>query len=154
MSKKITAIKYCQWCGDPFEVRSPNQKYCPAGEKNCSREAKRESWRKASHKYRDQYKNVLSISQVYKLGSGWLSSNPKNDFNEEYLAIQKEKKRLKINSVMAGASIWVQMSWQFSMRNAIQRGNIAIEEIWPLLIILVVFLILVLMLGYNPLKTS
>jgi len=154
MSKKVTAIRYCQWCGDPFEVRSPNQKYCPKDEKDCSREAKRESWRKASHKYRNRYKNVLAISQVYKLGSGWLSSSAKNDFNEEYLAIQKEKKRLKINGVLAGACLWVQMAEQFSIRNILQRGNLAIEELWPLLIILMVFLILVLIMGYHPLKTS
>lgn len=55
---------------------------------------------------------------------------------------------------MAGASIWVQMSWQFSIRNSVQRGNIAIEELWPFLIVLVVFLLLVLILGYDPLKTS
>jgi len=148
MSKKVTAIRYCQWCGDPFEVRSPNQKYCPQDEKNCSREAKRESWRKASHKYRDRYKNVLTISQVYKLGSGWLSSSAKNDFNEEYLAIQKEKKRLKINGMLIGAFIWGQTTWQFSLRNIFNRTNITIEELWPLLIILVVFLASILILGY------
>lgn len=147
MSKKVTAIRYCQWCGDPFEVRSPNQKYCPQDEKNCSREAKRESWRKASHKYRDKYKNVLTISQVYKLGSGWLSSSAKNDFNEEYLAIQKEKKRLKINGILAGACLWGQMTWQFSLRNIFNRTSITIEELWPLLIILVVFLASILILG-------
>ena len=148
MSKKVTSIRYCQWCGDPFEVRSPNQKYCPQDEKDCSREAKRESWRKASYKYRDRYKNVLTISQVYKLGSGWLSSSAKNDFNEEYLAIQKEKKRLKINGILAGACLWGQMTWQFSFRNVFNRTSITIEELWPLLIILMVFLASILILGY------
>lgn len=154
MSKKVTAIKYCQWCGDPFEVKSPNQKYCPPGAKNCGKEAKRESWRNASHKYREKYKNVLSISQVHKLGSGWLSSSPQNDFDEEYLAIQKEKKRLKINGMLAGACFWVEMTGQFSVRNTLQRGNIAIEELWPILIVLLVFLVLVLLLGYYPLKSN
>lgn len=148
MSRKFTTIRYCQWCGDPFEVKSPNQKYCPKGEKNCSKEAKRESWRKASHKYRDKYKNVISLPQVYKLGSGWLSSTPQNDFNDEYMAIQKEKKRLKINEILAGACLWAQMTSEFSMRNFLQRGSITVEELWPVLVILVIFLAFLLLFGY------
>ncbi|MCE7698808.1 MAG: hypothetical protein K8E24_008265 [Methanobacterium paludis] len=34
MSKNFTAIKYCKWCGEPFEVKSPNQKYCSPDIKN------------------------------------------------------------------------------------------------------------------------
>jgi hypothetical protein len=148
MSKEVTVIKYCNWCGDPFEVKSPNQKYCPSGKKDCSKEAKRESWRKASNSYRNNYKNVLNISQVYKLGSGWLSSTPKNDFNEEYLAIQKEKKRLNINGIMVGVPLWVQMTSEFSMRNILQRAHFSIGELLPLLIALLVFLVFVIILGY------
>lgn len=147
MRKEVT-VKYCNWCGDPFEVKSPNQKYCSSSEKNCGKEAKRESWRKASNKYRTKYKNVLTISQVYKLGSGWLSSTPKNDFNEEYLAIQKEKKRLKINGMVVGACYWGQMTSQFSMRTILKRGTISIEESWPLLVVLLVFLVFILIFGY------
>jgi hypothetical protein len=149
MNKEITIIKYCNWCGDPFEVKSPNQKYCPSDEKDCSKEAKRESWRKASNNYRNNYKNVLNISQVYKLGSGWLSSTPKNDFNEEYLAIQKEKKRLNINSIAVGLPLWIQMTAGLSMRNFLPRVHFSIGEIWPLLIVLLVFIIFVLILGYH-----
>lgn len=148
MSKEVTVIKYCNWCGDPFEVKSPNQKYCPSGRKDCSKEAKRESWRKASNNYRNNYKNVLNISQVYKLGSGWLSSTPKNDFNEEYQAIQKEKKRLNINGISLGLPLWVQMTTGLSMRNFLPRVNFSIGEIWPLLIALLVFLVVGLILGH------
>lgn len=154
MSGKYTAIKYCQWCGDPFEVKSPNQKYCLQKDKHCRSEAKRESWRKASHKYRSRYKDVISISQVYKLGSGWLSSNPQDDFNEEYMAIQKEKKRLKINGIIAGACFWVQMTSEFSIRNFLNRGGITTEELYPLIIILTVLLASILILGYIPHRTQ
>lgn len=148
MSNEVTVIKYCNWCGDPFEVKSPNQKYCPSSKKDCSKEAKRESWRKASNNYRNNYKNVLNISQVYKLGSGWLSSTPKNDFNEEYLAIQKEKKRLKIKGLVVGIPFWVQITSEISMRNFLQRAHFSLGEIFPLLIALLVFLVFVLILGH------
>jgi hypothetical protein len=139
MSKNFTAIKYCKWCGEPFEVKSPNQKYCSPDIKNCSKEAKRESWRKAAHKYRENYKDVLKISQVYKLGSGFLSSNPKEEFNAEYKAIQKEKKRLKLNSIGIGFWFWVQYNLPF-MRNLLERGNDPLE-LYPALLIIGILLL-------------
>ena len=147
MNRELTAIKYCGWCGEPFEVKSPNQKYCSPDIKDCSKEAKRESWRKAAYKYRKNYKDVLLVSQVYKLGSGWLSSSPKNDFNDEYLAIQKEKKRLKINSLMVGAGLWAQMASQFFMRNVLQRETISLVEFWPQIVVLILLVMAVLFLG-------
>lgn len=33
MNNQVTIIKYCGWCGDPFEVKSPNQKYCSLSER-------------------------------------------------------------------------------------------------------------------------
>jgi|WetSurMetagenome_2_1015567.scaffolds.fasta_scaffold327215_2 hypothetical protein len=140
MSKNFTAIKYCKWCGEPFEVRSPNQKYCSPDIKNCSKEAKRESWRKAAHKYRENYKDVLKISQVYKLGSGFLSSNPKEEFNAEYRAIQKEKKRLRLNSIGIGFWFWVQYNLPF-MRNLLERGNDPVIDLYPALIIIGILLL-------------
>jgi hypothetical protein len=147
MSIKLHTIKYCRWCGNPFEIESPNQKYCPSNIKDCSKEAKRESWRKAAYKYRKKYKDVLMISQIYKLGSGWLSSTPNEDYKVEYLAIQKEKKRLKINSLIAGACIWAQINSQFFIRNFLQRDTISIAELWPQIAVLILLLIAVLFLG-------
>jgi hypothetical protein len=149
MSRELTAIKYCSWCGDPFEMKSPNQKYCPSDIKDCSKEAKRESWRKAAYKYRKKYKDVLAISQVYKLGSGWLSSTPNNDYNAEHLAIQKEKKRLKINTLIAGACLWAQMNSQFFMRNVLKFERISIDDFWPQIVVLIILIIAVLFLGNN-----
>lgn len=137
----VTTIKYCNWCGDPFEVKSPNQKYCSNHNKNCSKEAKRESWRKAAGKYRNKYKNVLQISQVYKLGSGFLSANAKEDFNEEYLAIVKEKKRLKLNGMLIGAGFGVQFTFQNFSKNISLRPIISIFEIYPYLLVLAVLLV-------------
>jgi hypothetical protein len=147
MSRKFTAIKYCNWCGDPFEVKSPNQKYCHPDIKNCSQESKRESWRNAAYKYREKYKEIVSIPQVYKLGSGWLGSKAKTDFDEEYYSIQKEKKRLKINTVIVGASLWFQLNNQFLIRNILNRNNAPVYELSPELVVFVLLLITFLVFG-------
>ena len=141
MSKKLTLIIYCNWCGDPFEVNSPNQKYCSSDLKNCSQESKRESWRKSAYKYRKNYKNILSISQVYKLGSGFLSSKAKTNFDEEYQAIQKEKKRLEINGIVAGVCIWVHFTCPFFNRNFLVRDNISFSDVYPQLIMLIILVV-------------
>ena len=144
---KVTAIKYCKWCGDPFEVRSPNQKYCHPDDKNCSQESKRESWRKAASKYRKNYKNILQISQVYKLGSGFLSSKPKNDFDEEYRAILKEKKRLKLNGLMIGLSAGLQFTSRPLFENTLQRGAFPVVELNPYLLVLIFALVCAVVFG-------
>lgn len=103
-------------------MKSPNQKYCPSDSSNCSQEAKRESWRKASGKYRKSYKNISDISQEYKLGSGLLSCHSQGDFDKEYLAIQKEKKRLRLNGVVVGLSMGIQLTSRSFIENVLQRG--------------------------------
>ena len=138
---KVTAIRYCKWCGDPFEVKSPNQKYCHPDDKNCSQESKRESWRKAACKYRNNYKNILQISQVYKLGSGFLSSKPKNDFDEEYTAILKEKKRLKLNGIMIGLSAGIQFTSRPLMENTLKLDYIPVLELYPYFLVLAFVLV-------------
>lgn len=140
MNTPVTKIKYCKWCGKPFEVKSPNQKYCPANISRCGQEAKRESWRKASEKYRKNYKDVLSISQVYKLGSGLLSSAPKSNFDDEYLAIQKEKKRLKLGCIWFGLGLWIQLTDNF-FEIIIKRNIIPLLELYPQILILILILL-------------
>jgi len=144
MKGKVTAIKYCNWCGGPFEVKSPNQKYC---NKDCSHEAKRESWRKAAYKYRKKYKNVLQISQIYKLGSGFLSSKPKDDFDEEYLAIAKEKRRLRLNGMIIGLGTWTQFAFRTPLVSPLERNTVSIFEMYPYLLILALLLIGLVILG-------
>ena len=138
---KFTAIRYCKWCGDPFEVKSPNQKYCHPDNKNCSQESKRESWRKAASKYRRNYKDILQISQVYKLGSGLLSSTPKEDFDEEYIAILIEKKRLKLNGVMIGLSTVLQFTSRPLFQDVLRLDSAPILELYPYFLALAVVLV-------------
>lgn len=103
-------------------MKSPNQKYCPSDISNCSQEAKRESWRKASGKYRKNYKDISNLPQEYKLGSGLLSCHSQVDFDKEYLAIQKEKKRLKLNGVVIGLSMGIQLTSRSFIDDILQRG--------------------------------
>jgi len=140
MNNKVTAIKYCKWCGVPFEVKSPNQKYCPPSKKNCSKEAKRESWRNAASKYRNKYKNVLQIAQVYKTGTGFLSSKPHDDFDKEYAAIAKERKRLKLNGLVIGLFPLFQFTARPLMDTPLNREVFSIFEAYPYLLVFVLLL--------------
>ena len=119
--------------------KAPNQKYCPPQEKNCSKEAKRESWRNASIKYRKKYKDILNIPQIYKLGTGWLSSKAKPNFDDEYYSIQKENKRLKINTIIAGVFFWIQLTNRGFMEYFLNREPMNLIEIYPILLFLSVF---------------
>lgn len=149
MKPGVTKIKYCLWCGDPFEMKSPNQKYCSPSRKNCSKEAKRESWRKATSKYRNRYKNVLQISQVYKIGTGFLSSTPHENFDKEYAALIKERKRLKLNGLLIGLSPFIQLNFRPFMEGPANRSIYSVIEAYPYLLIVVVALALILLLGFN-----
>lgn len=150
MNGKFTAIKYCNWCGDPFEVKSPNQKYCSPSIKDCSKEAKRESWRNAARRYRKKYKNVLQISQVYKTGTGFLSSTPYTDFDKEYTALIKEKKRLKLNGFIIGLLPLFQYTSRSFMETPLNRGCFSIFEIYPYLLVIALVLVGLIVFGiYN-----
>lgn len=137
MSQKVTRIKYCSWCGEPFELKSPNQKYCSSKEKKCSVEAKRENWRKASSKYRKKYKHI-SIPQLYKMGSGFLSSTPQKNFNLEYEAIQKEKKRLRLQGLLGFFPLGVEYALNTLRSNPMMILFVIMAVI---MIIIVVFII-------------
>ncbi len=146
MNNKVTVIKYCNWCGDPFEVRSPNQKYCTPSAKDCSKEAKRESWRRAASNYRKKYKNVLRLSQVYKTGTGFLSATPYDDFDKEYAALVKEKKRLKLNGLLFGLSPLISFIRPL-METPLNRNIITIFEYYPYLLVIALLLIGFLIIG-------
>ena len=104
------------------KLTEPNQKYCSSDLKNCSQESKRESWRKAAYKYRRNYK-------------------AKTNFDEEYQAIQKEKKRLEINGIVAGVCIWVHFTCPFFNRNFLVRDNISFSDVYPQLIMLIILVV-------------
>ncbi|MTK63876.1 MAG: hypothetical protein F8N15_04965 [Methanobacterium sp.] len=148
MKPKVTRIKFCLWCGDPFEMKSPNQKYCSPSRKNCSEEAKRESWRRAANKYRNRYKNVLHLSQVYKIGTGFLSGTPHKDFDKEYAALIKERKRLKLNGLLIGLCPFIQFNFRPFMESSANRGIYSIMESYPYLFLCLVAIMLVIFLGF------
>jgi hypothetical protein len=147
MKPEVTKIKFCLWCGDPFEMKSPNQKYCPPSRKNCSEEAKRESWRKAATRYRNRYKNVLQLSQVYKIGTGFLSSTPHKDFDKEYDALVKERKRLKLNGLLIGLTPFIQLNFRPFMEGPTNRGIYSIMEAYPYLFTGLLAIMLIILLG-------
>ncbi len=149
MMDKITTIKYCNWCGNPFEVKSPNQKYCSPSKMDCSKEAKRESWRKAASRYRKKYKGILQISQVYKTGTGLLSSKPYDDFDKEYLAIIKEKKRLKLNGILIGLGPMFQFTLESVVETPLNRNIFLIFETYPYLLVLALLLSLIIIEVFN-----
>lgn len=138
------------WCGQPFEVKSPNQKYCSSDIKECSKEAKRENWRKASSKYRKRYKEHVSVKQVYKLGSGFLSLHPHHDFDEEYHAIQKEKKRLRLKGVVGVFPIGINCSLDFVLNFLRKIPNISVEtvKINPIAVIVLLIIIFLILMVY------
>jgi len=148
MKPKVTRIKFCLWCGDAFEMKSPNQKYCPPSKKNCSKEAKRESWRRAATKYRSRYKNVLQVSQVYKIGTGFLSSTPHDDFDKEYAALIKERKRLKLNGLLIGLSPFLQLNFRPFMEVPTNRGIYSVMESYPYLFLGLLAILLIILLGF------
>ena len=148
MNNQVTLIKYCCWCGEPFELKSPNQKYCSPSKKDCSKEAKRESWRKAASKYRTRYKNVLHISQVYKIGTGFLSSKPHEDFDEEYAALLKERKRLKLNGLLMGLSPFIQINSKNIMDAPLNRSIYSIIEAYPYIFIALLIFGLFIYIGF------
>ena len=132
---EFTRIRYCLWCGDPFELKSPNQKYCRNSHKNCSQESKKESWRKASSKYRNKYKETCNISSVYKLGSGFLGCIPEENFELEAENIKKEKKRLKLGQLSVGTATFLTVEWMSVTEDLFNRGIIYVLESFPYLII-------------------
>jgi hypothetical protein len=129
-------------------MKSPNQKYCPSSRKNCIDEAKRESWRKSTRKYRNRYKNVLHLSQVYKIGTGFLSGTRHEDFDKEYAALIKERKRLKLNGLLIGLSPFLQLNFTPFMEVPTYRGIYSIMDSYPYLFPGLLAIMLIILLGF------
>lgn len=95
VQKRKYITHFCFSCGKPiYAYKGHGQKYC----KSCSRNIRLERVRLLRLAYYKKWKDALPSD----LGTGWLSQNPKIDFNfnfnEEYLAIQREKKRLGLDT--------------------------------------------------------
>lgn len=88
----------CKWCGKPFNKPHNRSMYCSP---ECALNNRREIKARYQRKRRLSIKKgllVLSEKQRYGLGSyGTSHSNHrKESFESEYLAIQKEKRRIGI----------------------------------------------------------
>lgn len=82
--------RICEWCKEPFVPTHGNQKYC--GD-ICRYESRKEYLRVKRIGYYHKWKTV---KHEESLGTGWLSSTPKNSFDDEQCEIEKELKRLRI----------------------------------------------------------
>ena len=78
----------CKWCGKIFFKKHNRETYCSS---NCKKYAHQEQKAIFANKYRRQYHKKEC------LGTSGLSKHRRQDYNQEYQAIQKEKKRLKIS---------------------------------------------------------
>ena len=78
----------CKWCGKIFFKKHNRETYCSS---KCKKYAHQEQKAIFANKYRRQYHKKEC------LGTSGLSKHRRQDYNQEYQAIQKEKKRLKIS---------------------------------------------------------
>ena len=78
----------CKWCGKIFFKKHNRETYCSS---KCKKYAHQEQKAIFANKYRRQYHKKEC------LGTSGLSKHRRQDYNQEYQAIQNEKKRLKIS---------------------------------------------------------
>ena len=87
-------IVKCQYCGKEFVRGYNSQVYCSD---DCSKKAFLDQQAEYSRKRRKSIKNgELVTNERVKVGTNYLSSHPREDFDEEQAAIWKEMKRLKL----------------------------------------------------------
>lgn len=89
-------VSRCKYCGKPFTKNHNREMYCSD---DCRLNARREQKAKYQAKRRLLIKQKVLIVDEYKkygLGSYGTSANGhrKNKFSQEYMAIQKEMKRI------------------------------------------------------------
>lgn len=85
----------CEWCGEEFEKKSPNEKYCSP---ECRKYGYQDKTRIRQQKYRKRWKDVLNEEQKYHLGS-WgarLGAHMNDDFEKEMKLVECELKILKL----------------------------------------------------------
>ena len=90
---KIIKLKKCNWCGSEFIKKHNRQMYCSD---YCQKHSRAEKNRSYFRKYYHKNKKIMADKQKCGLGSGYLSMHRNKDFNQEFIAIRKEMKRLKI----------------------------------------------------------
>jgi len=90
---KTIKLKKCNWCGREFVKKHNRQVYCSDF---CKKHARQEKNRGYFRKYYHKYKEIMTEKQRCGLGTGYLSMHRNDNFNQEFLAIRNEMKKLKI----------------------------------------------------------
>ena len=84
----------CQYCGKPFNKGYKTEKYCCD---DCRKKAKQDSNARYQQKRRKNIKYGYLVSNENEhIGTNYLSSKPRDNFDDEQAAILKEMKRLKL----------------------------------------------------------
>lgn len=84
----------CAWCGKTFVRHYKTVKYCSD---ECRAHAIREQKAIYQRKRRKSINDgVLCSNESQYIGTGFLSQNRRESFDDEYMAVRKELKRLKI----------------------------------------------------------
>lgn len=83
---KCSLVKTCPYCDGLYVPTHHRQKFCS---KKCSQEHRRE--------YKAEWKRTkYNPKPSEKLGTGYLTSKRKKDFNKESKAIKNELRRMRI----------------------------------------------------------
>lgn len=89
---KTKMVKKCPYCGGIFEPTRVNKVYCS---EKCKRYARKEQ--KAEYQYKRRrliWNHELVSDEVKDLGTGCLREHMKDDFDDEYHAVRKERRRI------------------------------------------------------------
>lgn len=91
------ALAKCKWCGKTF-TKTSNRQVCCSQE--CQKERQKELSRNRQQRYYYRHKvGNINSKNITSLGSKGTSqtAHPKENFPDEYLSIQSEKKRIGLD---------------------------------------------------------
>lgn len=84
----------CKWCGKTFTKKHNREEYC---NEKCRKYGNQENTRNRVRIFRKKYYLIFDEKQKYGgVGTGFLTSKRKENFDLEYYAIQNEKRKLNI----------------------------------------------------------
>ena len=85
-------LRVCKWCGNEFEAKFPNEKYCD----EHKGEAKKDRSAKTTRTYYVKYKKSEILRTV---GTSTISPHANPNFIEEQKVIQNELKRVEFTEL-------------------------------------------------------
>jgi hypothetical protein len=92
-SIKIIKLAKCRWCGEEFIKQHNREEYCSDGHRKYARQEQNRQHR-INHYHK--YKDTMHEEQKYGLGTGYLSCNRQEKYEDELIMVEKEIRRLKI----------------------------------------------------------